>query len=348
VCLGLAGLSAVLALLRPLGPGSPARLRVAATLLLGLGVAASALLASLKGRKHWEQWAFYAFLLLGLDGLGQMLQPLGWPAWPLLALAVGALAVSEAQPLALAAAALVAALGAADAARSGFQDWKPALAAALGYPALVLALQTAQRFQSRRLQAALDEIDRLRFGFDEGDLGEGSLQNVGTRRLLRSVSEEGRRALKQERASELELLLRRVVNAARASLKAHAVLFFDIDRKRERARLRTWSDDAPVDPEAAVPLGQDPFAFVLARGESFYATDYPRLLHELPYYKPGRKLGSLLAVPVRVQDVLSAVLIADRAEIQAFQASGAESDLLKSFGELAGAAILHTRTSMGR
>ncbi|HVQ25149.1 MAG TPA: GAF domain-containing protein, partial [Planctomycetota bacterium] len=320
VCLGLAGLAALIALLRPLGPAGSPRLRLFVTLLLGLGVAASALLASLKGKKHAEQWAFYAFLLLGLDGLGQIVQPFGWPAWPLLALAVGALAVAEGQALALAGAALVVSLQIADAARTGFQDWKPALAAALSYPALVLVLQTAQRFQSKRLRAALDEIDKLRFGFDDGDPGAGSLRSVGTTRLLRQVSEEGRRALRQDRAAELELLLLKIVDAARVSLKAHAVLFFDIDREREVARLRAWSGADSLNTDAVVPLSQDPFAFVLARGVPFYATDFTRLLHDLPYYKPGTKLGTLLAVPVRLgtSDVVSAVLIADRAEIQAF------------------------------
>lgn len=346
ICLALAGLGAVLALFRPLGPGGSPRGRLAVTLLLGMGLGASALLASLKGRKHGEQWAFYAFLLLALDGLGQMLQPLGWPAWPLLALAVGALAVAEGAALALAGAALVSALAIADAARWGFQDWKPALAAAIGYPALVLALQTAQRFQRTRLKAALDEIDKLRFGFDEGDPGDGTLKNVGTTRLLRRVSEEGRRALKQERAAELELLLLRIVHAARASLRAHAVLFFDVDREREVARLRAWSGPDSLKTDAVVPLGQDPFTFVLGRGVPFYATDFNRLLWELPYYKPGTKIGTLLAVPVLVADVVSAVLIADRLEIQAFTAD--EPEILDSFGALASDAVVHTRTAVGR
>jgi diguanylate cyclase (GGDEF)-like protein len=321
--------------------------RLLVTLLLGLGVGASALLASLKGRKHGEQWAFYAFLLLGLDGLSQMLEPLGWPAWPLLALAVASLAVAEGPALALTAAALVAVLRVADAARGGFLDWKPALAAALGYPALVLALQAAQRFQSRRLKAALDEIDRLRFGSDVGDPGDGSLRSVGTTRLLRDVSEEGRRALKQERAGELQAMLADVVAAARVSLKAHAVLLFDVDRERDVARLRTWDGADVRDPDAAIPLSQDPFAFVLGRGTPFYATDFPRLLHELPYYKPGTRLGTLLAVPVRATPpVVSAVLIADRAEIQGF--TGDEPETLEKFATLAASAVVHTRAAVGR
>lgn len=346
VCLALAAVAAVLALFRPLGPAGSPRVRLAVTMLLGMGVASSALLASLKGRKHWEQWAFYAFILLALDGLGQMLQPLGWPAWPLLALAVGALAVADEAGVALAAAALLSTLAIADAARGGLLEWKPALAATIGYPALALALQASQRFQSMRLRAALDEIDRLRYGFDEGDPGDGSVQRVGTTRLLRRVSEGGRRALKQERAAELELLLQRLVRVARTSLKAHAVLFFDVDREREVARLRAWAGPDSLKTDATVRLGQDPFAFVLARGVPFYATDFNRLLWELPHYKQGTKIGTLLAVPVVVADTVKAVLIADRMEIQGF--TGEEPEILDGFAALASDAIVHTRVAVGR
>ncbi len=346
VCLALAALAALLALSRPLGPFGSPRMRLVVTLFLGMGVATSALLASLKGRKHWEQWAFYAFIVLALDGLGQLLTPFGWPAWPLFVLAVGGLAVAEEGAVAYAAAALVSGLAIADAFRGGLVDWKPALAAGLGYPGLAFALQTAQRFERNRLKAAFDEIDRLRFGFDEGDPGIGSLQKVGTTRLLRRVSEEGRRALKQERGAELELQLLRLVNTAKSSLKAHAVLFFDVDREREVARLRAWAGPDSIKTGATAALGQDPFAFVLDRKVPFYATDYKRLLWELPYYKEGTKLGTLLAVPVLAGGVVSAVLVADQLEIQAF--TGGEPEILASFGALAADAVVHTRTAMGR
>jgi diguanylate cyclase (GGDEF)-like protein len=248
--------------------------------------------------------------------------------------------------VAFAGAALVAGLQIAEASRGGLVDWKPALAAALGYPALVAALQKAQSDERKRLKAAFDEIDRLRFGFDEGDPGAGSLQKVGTTRLLRRVSEEGRRALKQERAAELELLLLRLVHTARASLKAHAVLFFDVDREKEVARLRAWAGPDSLKTDATVPLGQDPFAFVLERGVPFYATDFKRLLWELPYYKEGTKLGTLVAVPVRVGGAVSAVLVADQVEIQAF--TGPEPEILDSFGALAADAVVHTRAAVGR
>jgi len=112
------------------------------------------------------------------------------------------------------------------------------------------------------------------------------------------------------------------------------------------ARLRAWSGPDTLKTDAVVPLGQDPFAFVLGRGVPFYATDFSRLLHELPYYKPGTKLGTLLAVPVRVSEVVSAVLIADRAEIQAF--TGDEPEILESFGALTADAVVQTRTAVGR
>src|SRR5258705_5851476 len=95
VILAAAGIMAVLDLMRPLAPGASPRLRLAVTLVLGLGVAASALLSSLRSRGPFEQLAFYAFLVLCLDGLGQIIGPLGWPVWPLLTLLVAAVAVAE-------------------------------------------------------------------------------------------------------------------------------------------------------------------------------------------------------------------------------------------------------------
>ncbi|HEU0093896.1 MAG TPA: hypothetical protein VFS78_17420, partial [Vicinamibacteria bacterium] len=93
--LAAAAVMAVLDLLRPLAPGASPRLRLMVTLILGLGVAASALLSSLRSRGTSEQIAFYVFLVLCLDGLGQILGPLGWPVWPLLTLLIGAVAVAE-------------------------------------------------------------------------------------------------------------------------------------------------------------------------------------------------------------------------------------------------------------
>jgi len=90
VALALAGLLTLVALLRPLTPSSPDWLKAATALLIGLGVTASALLASLRGRRRPESLALYGFLVLAVDALGQVLGPMRVPAWPLMALLVGA------------------------------------------------------------------------------------------------------------------------------------------------------------------------------------------------------------------------------------------------------------------
>src|SRR5206468_5928051 len=154
------------ALARPLAPGGSPRVRLAVTLLLGLGVAASALLSSLRSRGTSEQIAFYAFLVLCLDGLGQMIVPLGWPVWPLLTLLVGAVAVAEPPSIGFGVAALGGVLVAADAAAGGFAAWRPAVAATMGWAALVLALNQALRGEKRRLGAALAELARVHHGID--------------------------------------------------------------------------------------------------------------------------------------------------------------------------------------
>jgi diguanylate cyclase (GGDEF)-like protein len=329
--LALAGVMTVAALARPLAPGSSQQLKLAVTLILGLGVAATALLASLRGRGRAEQFALYAFLVLSLDGFTQMLQPLGWPTWPLFALLLGALAVAEALPVALALAALASLLAVADAAATSFDVWRGAVAASFGYAALVGAVHVALAGEKRRLVRTTKELDNLRYGFDPLEQND---KDIGTvRSSLRRVSERGRRALHQESAAELELVLKRLVRVARAALKAHAVLYFQVDRERGQARLLAWDGAAAIDATAAVGLGQDPFGFVLDRRVPFYATDFKRLLWALPYYKGEVRIGTLLAVPVFSGEIVSGVLIADRLETQAL--TGDEPEILDGFAALA-------------
>ncbi|PYQ13092.1 MAG: hypothetical protein DMF80_16340, partial [Acidobacteria bacterium] len=210
----VAGLLAVAACWRPLAPGAPPRLRIAATLLLVLGLAASGLLASLRGRGRAEQLAFYAFLVLGLDGLGQVVQPLGWPVWPATALMVASMAVAEEPPVAFGVAALAALLSVADAAASSFRPWKEAVAASLGYGALVLGGYHSLRGEKRRLGAARAELARLRHGIgqlDDRDAAAGPARLTAAALTLRQVSEEGRRARQLDRAAELDEALSRLV-----------------------------------------------------------------------------------------------------------------------------------------
>ncbi len=151
---------------------------------------------------------------------------------------------------------------------------------------------------------------------------------------------------------------------AHAALGAHSVLYFDVDRQREQAYLRAAKGPialggsggptalggsggpATLVSDCVVPLSTDPFAFVLDRAQSFYATDFKRLLWDLPWYRGEAKVGSLLAVPVKTADVIAGVLVADRLEIQSF--TGSEPALLDSFAGLVADAILRARVSLSR
>jgi diguanylate cyclase (GGDEF)-like protein len=349
VALALAGIMTAVALLRPLGPHASPRLRLAVSLGLGLGVAGTALLASLRGHGKAEPLAFYAFLTLCTDALGQLLAPLGWPVWPLMALLVGAVAVAETLPVALGLAALASLLTAADAATTRFAVWRPAAAAALGYAALVLALNRALLGEKRRLSATLTELARLKHGIDQLDdlePGGASVRPHTAAHALRQVSEEGRRARQMDRAAELDEALARVVRVAHEALGAHAVLYFDVDGERETAYLRAAQGPPSLVTDSALPLSTDPFSFILERGQAFYATDFKRLLWALPYYRGEVRIGSLLAVPVRMAQVVAGVLIADRLEVQCF--TGGEPSLLESFAGMAAEAIFSTRASLRR
>jgi len=348
VALALALLLTFAALARPLGPGGPPWLKLVTTLGLGLGVAGSALLTSLKGRGQAEMLAFYAFLTLAVDGIGQVIGPDGWPGWPLMALFLASVAVAESLPLALGVAALASLLAVGEAAVTGFAAWKPAFAASLGYAALVLAVNRALVGEKRRLSQTLSELAKLRYGIDQlEDEGARAVRPNTPAHALKQVTEEGRRSRQLDRAAELDEALRRIVGVARTALQAHGVLYFDVDRTHDSAYLR--AHDGPptlVVPDVRLPLASDPFAFVLDRNTAFYATDFKRLLWALPYYRGEVKVGSLLAVPVRTGDVIAGVLVADRLEIQSF--TGGEPDMLAAFATLAADAILQARASLSR
>lgn len=348
VALGLALLLVLAAVTRPLGPGGPPWLKLLATLGLGLGVAGSALLSSLKGRGQAEVLAFYAFLTLAVDGIGQVTSHDGWPVWPLMALLVAAVAVAETLSVAFGVAALAALLAMADAAVTGFVTWKPALAAGLGYSALVLAVNRALLGEKQRLTQTLAELAKLRYGIDQlEDEGASAVLPNTPAHALKQVTEEGRRSRHLDRAAELDEALRRIVGVARVALQAHAVFYFDVDRQRESAYLRAFDGpSASIVPHVRLPLSSDPFAFVLDRNTSFYATDFKRLLFSLPYYKGEVRVGSLLAVPVRTGDVITGVLVADRLEIQSF--TGSEPEMLAAFATLSADAILQARAALSR
>jgi len=346
--LAAAGVLAAVAAFRPLAPGARPATRLAVTLALGLGVAGTAFLASLKGRGRAEQLAFYAFLVLSLDAIGQIVAPLGWPVGPILALLVAAVTIAESLLVALGIVALTCFLTAADALATPVTGWRPAVAACAGYALLVLGVSRALTGEKRRLATALADLARLRHDIgllDEVDTGGGAPVTAAAL-TLRDVSGAGRVARQMDRALELKQALTKLTAVARESLTAHAVLYFEADRGRDAAYLRAWAGPPSILPDCGLPLGSDPFAFVLDRGQSFYATDFKRLLWSLPYYRSEVRVGTLLAVPVKAGDIVIGVLVADRLEIQSL--TEREPDRLQEFAELVSDAIQRERASLSR
>ena len=348
IAIGLAAILTVVAFARPLSTTASPRMRLIVTLALGLGVAATALLASLRGRGLGERLAFYAFLVLAIDGLGQVVAAWAWPVWLLVFVLVGALAVAEPLRVAAGVAFVAALVGAADAFH-GFATWQTVVARGFACLALALVVDWALSGEKRRLSATLAELARIKHGVDYLDPSEatGGGGGLGTAALtLRQVSEDARRARQAERAGELYASLGRLVTVARRALSAHALLYFEVDRERERAFLCAGDGPASLIPDCAIPLGQDPLAFVLDRAQVFYATDYKRLLWSLPYYRGEVRVGTLLAQPVCVGATITGVLIADTLDVQGF--AGLQPELLASFGEIAAGMILEARASLGR
>lgn len=340
--LALAAILTVVALPRPLSPSAPPWLRVLDAAVLSVAVVAAAWLWSLKGRTRLEPLALYALLALAIDGLAQALAPGGWPVWPGMALLVAAVAVAEPPAVALGLAALAGLLSAADAAASSFSGWSRAVGEAGGYTLLALAVHHALRGEKKRLAEALAEKASLEHAAEP--LPEPAPDSAG--QALRQLSEDARRARRIEHMSELHGRLALLVRTAREALGAHSVLYFDVDRARERVWLRAAEGPEPLRRDCWAPLGHDPFAFVLEREQPFYATEYKRLLWALPWYRREVKVGSLLAVPVRAAGAVRGVLVADSLDAQAL--SGREPASLRGFAEMAAAEVEAVRAAVGQ
>jgi len=345
VLLATAGVLTLVAFARPLAPTRASWLRGGDALLLAVGIFASALLALLRGSRRPEAFALTACLVLAVDALGQLSS---FPVWPLMVVLIATQAVAEKLSVALGFAAQASLLAAAQAAWSEPPDFRPALAAAVGYLALALVIDRALAGRKRRLSTTLAELARVRHGIDQLDDEPGRFAGPAgdAAQALRQVTGEARRARQLDRASELDATLRQLLEVARQASSAHAVLYFDIDLLREQAHLRAASGPAALAAECEVPLAADPFSFLVERGQPFYATDFKRMLWELPWYRGTVRVGSLVALPVRAGESTVGVLVADKLEIQAF--SSKETPLLSGFAALAGEAIQRARASLGR
>ncbi len=262
-------------------------------------------------------------------------------------LLIASQAVAEGLTVALGFAVQASLLGAADAGWAQSPDYRSALVAAVGYVALVLALNRALVGEKQRLSTTLAQLARLKHGIDhlEDEPGRGPAL-AGPADALSQVTGDARRARQLDRVSELDETLGQLLQVAQQALDAHAVLYFDLDRLAERALLRAARGPASLVPDCTVPLGSDPFSFLIERGQPFYATDFKRLLWELPWYRGQVKIGSLMAVPVEASGVTVAALVADKLEIQAF--TGKEPGLLAGFASLAGEANQRVRASFDR
>ena len=185
----------------------------------------------------------------------------------------------------------------------------------------------AKNVDLRRLITKMQQgVDFLEPDIDPDRTFRGSVRRRDGN-LLKKVSEEARTVRDLERSAHLTKTLAPFLELARGINRAHAALFFDIDRQRGGAFLRAKDGPPEIREDAVLSLDTDPVGFVVDRGRPFYATDYRSLLWSLPYYKTTRHIGTLLAVPVRVRGVIGGVLVVDHEESQAL--GDAEAVLLR-------------------
>ncbi|MBP9945519.1 MAG: diguanylate cyclase [Vicinamibacteria bacterium] len=210
-------------------------------------------------------------------------------------------------------------LGGAQGARTAVDFLSPAIgvggaayAACVAFDRLKLkALNLGQKITKMKQGAEFLEAE---FDPEQDFRGAPRVKEAPT---LKKVSAEARTVRDLERSAHLTRTLAPFLELARGMNNAHAALFFDIDQSRDGAFLRAYDGPPEIFDAAVLPLNDDPVRFVMDRGRAFYATEYRTLLWALPYYKTPVRIGTLLAVPVRVRGVISGVLVVDHEESQA-------------------------------
>jgi diguanylate cyclase (GGDEF)-like protein len=328
--------------LDPMGAAGTSRWGAVFPVALGLAVIAAASFALVRQERP-TLLAFYGLLLTGLDAASRPLAAAGVPDWAPVTLLIAALAAAETPPTALALAALAALL---DLSHSGGEPLG-AFVTATGRFALVALLCFMRFREKQRMRDLRTEIERVRHGIDAmEDADRPSALPEAVARPLRAVAGPERQASRLDHAEELDRALMPLLHLAQQATQAHCTAYFDVDHTREAAFLRLALGPPAVRQGSRTPLGHDPFAFILEREDSFFATDYPRLLHALPWYRGQVRIGTLLAVPVRVGDVTAGVLVVDRLETQAL--TGNEPALLEAVAGMAAGLLQTVRGALGR
>jgi diguanylate cyclase (GGDEF)-like protein len=319
--LAVALLLSMLFLAAPFVPGLKIGSSVGAVFVL---ITATALLLSLVivplPRAPWYARAAQHTLVALLICLGLTLLPNAGPLWMPLAFLVILVSGSESLRWTLA---LGLGCGILLAGATQTRTLAEFVASAVGLGGTAVASSLAYSRLKTRIIDLSRVITKMRQGADFLDAdSDGDAASPGPARRLESptlkkVSEEARTVRDLERSAHLTKTLAPFLELARGMNNAHAALFFDIDRARSGAFLRAMDGPEEIWDEAVLPLDTDPVGFVLDRGRAFYATDYRSLLWSLPYYKTAKRIGTLIAVPVRVRGVISGLLIVDHEESQA-------------------------------
>lgn len=321
VLLILAVALAAVFLLAPFLPGLKVGAAMGAAFVL---VASTALLVSLLvvplPKAPWIARAAQHILVALLLALGTTMLPRAAPGWLPLAVLVIFIGSSESLRWTTAVGALSGLLLSGASRSAGLTE---ALADVAGLGGIALASTLAfARIKARSVELGR-VITKMRQGADflETEIDPDKTFRGTVRRkdgpALRKVSEEARTLRDLDRSAHLTRTLAPFLKLAREMNHAHAALFFDLDQSRGGAFLRAHDGPPEIFSDAVLPLNTDPVGFVLDRGRAFYATDFRTLLWSLPYYRTPMRIGTLLAVPVRVRGTISGLLVVDHEESQA-------------------------------
>jgi diguanylate cyclase (GGDEF)-like protein len=195
--------------------------------------------------------------------------------------------------------------------------------------AYLLRLLFLRRHQT--LEESLEEHSRLR---EEAE-SFSRLDELRHTPGLETHTPRGRMIRKMSVAEKLNRDLGRLLELTRRAVGARSVILFESDGSRLSFRAAA-EGETRVDREASFRIGEGVIGGVARHGEHVAMSNLAGSRHQPKYLISGVAPLSLMAVPVKEQDVLRGVLVADheaegsfsRSEVEVFEGFALEVNLL--------------------
>lgn len=201
----------------------------------------------------------------------------------------------------------------------------------------LLALHVFYLRRQLRLQESVSEHVRLREEAESLRALEGHRSGA----TLEAHSRQERDLRRLSTVDKQNRDLERLLTLARRALGARQVLYYRSDG--DRLRLASSSANEKVVPVSSMPVGAGIVGGAANLQKSVLITSFERSRRPLRYLAEGSTVGSLMVVPLKEQEVLRGVLVADHGEQEKF--SRAELEIFEGFSLEVNLVIEHTKES---